>query len=213
MRARIKVLAQRIDALSLRERTLLMLTVLAVLCGIWYALLYQPLLARSAASAASLNQIQQRLQQTSQQLQAILPKGRGSPNEQARKELASLKAEIAANEHKLETVTTGLIPPERMAEVLKTLLLEEPGLRLISVQSRAARPLVKAEKHGPLFTHGLVLTFDGRYAAVMRYLNRVEALPWRLDWDSIRIDTRHYPINRITLQVHTISFSEAWLGT
>ncbi len=213
MKTRIEALAARIDALSLRERTLLTLTVLAVLFGLWYAVLYEPLVTRASDATSSLSQVQRRFQQTTQKLQQLVPEQGASPDAKARKQLAALKAEIAGNEKTLEAITAALIPPQRMGEVLKTLLLREPGLKLVSVESHPPTPLVKGEKNSPLYTHRLTLTFDGRYGAVLAYLRKVEALPWRLDWQSIRIDTRHYPINRITLQVHTISFSEAWLGT
>jgi len=213
VRERIKALGQRIDALTLRERTLLLLTVVAVLFGIWYAALYRPLLARANAAEKSVTQLQKHFQRTTRELQKLVGQSGRSPNDRARARLASLKSRIADNDRKLTGATAGLIPPARMGTVLKTLLLEEPGLKLVSVDSEAARPLVKGQKNGPLFTHGLTLTFDGRYGAALDYLRKVEALPWQLDWDSIRIITRDYPKNRITLQVHTISFSEAWLGT
>ena len=52
---------------------------------------------------------------------------------------------------------------------------------------------------------------SGRYADLVAYLERLEALPWRLNWSEATLDAAARPLLTLTLTVHTLSLEEAWL--
>jgi MSHA biogenesis protein MshJ len=47
---------------------------------------------------------------------------------------------------------------------------------------------------------------------VVNYLETIEALPWRLFWDRIEVETLEYPQASIRLRAYTLSFAEGWIG-
>lgn len=215
MKARLSALRERIDALSLRERALLILTLLAAMGGLWYGLLYQPLITTVQHDSQQMQQVQQQFEVTSARVQRLLAQVRKPPNEVARDELAQVRAQIEAADHKLQRLTAGLIPPGRMAGVLRTLLATDGHLRLIRMVSLPPEPLikpVKGEKPVPIYAHGLELKFQGSFGAVQAYLERIQKQHWHLYWDSLELHTRSYPRLSATLRVHTLGLSRAWLG-
>ncbi len=215
MKARLLALRERIDALSLRERALLVLTLLAAMAGLWYGLLYQPLVATAQRDTRRMRQVQRQFEATSVRVQSLLTRVRKPPNELARAELTRVRAEIEATDRKLQRLTVGLIAPDRMAGVLRTLLATDGDLRLIHIVSLPPRPLIKptkGEKPIPIYAHGLELEFQGPFASVQAYLKRIQKQHWHLYWDSLELRAQGYPRLSATLRVHTLGLSRAWLG-
>jgi MSHA biogenesis protein MshJ len=64
---------------------------------------------------------------------------------------------------------------------------------------------------GP-YVHSLELVVEGSYMDVMRYLQSVEALPWRFYWQVLELKTAEYPVNRVRVRLNTISMDKEWLG-
>jgi MSHA biogenesis protein MshJ len=62
------------------------------------------------------------------------------------------------------------------------------------------------------YRHGLEIEVEGSYAACLDYLNAIEALPWRLYWQVLELDVIDYPLNRIRIEVGTLSLDEEWIG-
>ena len=48
--------------------------------------------------------------------------------------------------------------------------------------------------------------------ATLRYLQALEALPWRFFWDSVDYQVIAYPQSTVRLKLHTLSLSEDWIG-
>jgi MSHA biogenesis protein MshJ len=55
------------------------------------------------------------------------------------------------------------------------------------------------------YKHRFLLELEGDYLSALSYLRGLEALPWRLCWDSVTIESIGYPRAHITFKVHTIS--------
>ncbi len=215
MKARLSALRERIDALSLRERALLILTLLAAMGGLWYGLLYQPLITTVQHDTRQMQHVQQQFEATSARVQSLLARVRKPPNEVTRDELAQVRAQIAVTDRNLRRLTAGLIPPGQMANVLRTLLATDGHLRLIRIASLPPESLikpVKGKKPVPIYAHGLELEFQGSFSAVQTYLERIQEQHWNLYWDSLKLHAKNYPQLSATLRVHTLGLSRAWLG-
>ena len=112
------------------------------------------------------------------------------------------------------------------------MLEETPGLRLVRLESEpphqiggdaagtsegaanetaaeAAPAIAGVEK---LYRHGVRVEIEGDFKSTLDYLERVEESEWHLMWDALdyRVDT--YPTATITIDFHTISQSEEWIG-
>jgi len=208
-------LGERIDAFSLRERLLLMLTFLTVVVGLWYVLFYQPLVSVAQRDTRQMQEVRQQFAETSAKVQSLVVRFRKPPNELARAELARVRAQIKVADHRLQSLTVGLISPGRMAAVLRTLLATNKQLSLVRMVSLPAVPLIKpakGKKTIPIYTHGLEIQFVGSFRSALAYLQSVQKQHWNLYWDGLELHTHGYPRLSVTLRVHTLGVSQAWLG-
>lgn len=208
-------LGERIDAFSLRERLLLMLTLLAVVVGLWYVLLYQPLVSAAQRDTRHMQEVRQQFAKTSAKVQSLVVRFRKPPNELARTELVRVRAQIKVADHTLRGLTVGLITPGRMAAVLRTLLATNKQLSLVRMVSLPPVPLIKpgkGKKTVPIYTHGLEIQFVGSFGSALAYLQSVQKQHWNLYWDGLELHTQGYPRLSVTLRVHTLGVSQAWLG-
>jgi MSHA biogenesis protein MshJ len=64
---------------------------------------------------------------------------------------------------------------------------------------------------GP-YVHTVELVIDGQYLDILDYLRALEALPWRFNWKVLELATRRYPLNRVTIQLTTLSMDKDWIG-
>jgi MSHA biogenesis protein MshJ len=56
------------------------------------------------------------------------------------------------------------------------------------------------------------LVLEGTYLDCLKYLEAVERLPWQLYWGSLQLETQRHPRTRISIELHTLSLEEEWIG-
>lgn len=206
--------ADRFDALSLRERLLVLVAALALLAAGWNwgylgpRLAHDRELARQAETASGL------IAALETQLAAIADRARQDPNQPLRARREQLGEQLAQVEARLGSVAGEFVAPQDMGPVLRDLLEAQRGLRLLRLESLQPVPLKVegAESVATLFQHGLELEFRGDYMATLKFLQTVEALPWRLYWDRLEYTLETHPQARILLRIHTVSAHEGWIG-
>ena len=212
-------LASRIDALSLRERGMILGAVLAAMYVAWDLSVLSPLARREAQTNLVLQGLNEEAQvgdsaaNSMGELGARIQNARNRENE-ARQELKRLDGELSAS-------TTGLIPPERMANVLRDVLNRQQGLKLISLAATQSVPLLPpapgavgsaAIAQGP-FVHSFELVLAGDYRSVLEYLRALESLRWKIYWQQVDLRTEQYPSNRVRIVVSTLSMDNRSVGT
>lgn len=132
----------RFDALTLRERAMIGLAVVAVIVVLWQTLLLSPLDAHSQRIADDLQVQQKRLNALDTQIQALLARQGHDPNKVLREKQTRLEAQIAVVDRALSEKMQGLIAPTQMAHVLEQVLTRDTDLTLVRVRSLPARPLI-----------------------------------------------------------------------
>ena len=223
MRDKLQQLLIRVDALSLRERGLLLLALLVIVIMLWDKLLLDPLSAQQRQLQSQMHLLRTQIATTEQQAQTIIARNAQDPNRPLRARLKRLESEIAGLNQHLQTLTVDLIPPTRMAKVLERVLNQQAGLKLIRLQSLGAKPLLEppattgkstaAVGAVPgVYKHGMIIEFDGDYMDTLKYLRALQTLPWRFYWDSLKYQVKKYPRARVTITVHTLSLQEGWIG-
>ncbi len=211
--AAIQPMLAKIDALSVRERVLVLITVLVLIAATWHTLLMQPLEQRAAETRAELEALEQRIAAANQNLEDQILQLAGGGDEQ-RARIASLRRRIDEINAALGDHAAELIDPAEMAQVLEGVLKEQSRLTLVRIRNTTPDPLSANEEPDAVtfYRHGLEIEVEGSYAACLEYLSAIEALPWRLYWQVLELDVIEYPRNRIRLEVGTLSLDEEWIG-
>jgi MSHA biogenesis protein MshJ len=209
-----KLLA-RFDAMSMRERLLVGGGSLVGVVMLWIVAFFDPATARQQALNAELATLQQSIQATTQSIQDTAA---ADPTLVAQKQEATLKEQLAAVNAQLATTSAGLIPPERMVQVIHDVLARQRGVALISLHNAPVKTLAPtaagtsaATSVGP-YVHPVEIVVEGSYLDVLGYLQALENLEWRFYWRLLELETVAYPTNRVRIELSTLSLDKDWIG-
>jgi MSHA biogenesis protein MshJ len=198
----------RFDKLSLRERALVALAVLATLVGLWDVLFMQPLRNQRNALTQELNTYNETIGSSEQADQA-------DPHRAAIMRLSDLQTQQQSIDAQLTSSAAGFVPAPRMVEVVHDVLSQQHGLKLISIRNLPMTSLVPPAAESPgtaPYVHPIELVIEGEYGDVLNYLQALEALPWRFRWKTLDLTTKQYPVNRVRIELSTLSMDKTWLG-
>lgn len=179
--------ARRIDALSLRERAILFLSLVAVLVALFDSLVLSPHAARTRQRSEDAARQAAELSQLRGQFVAASQAG-SEPAGSWRRQLDTARAERARLDGALRQAGAAG-PAEGLPTVLQRLLVQQPGLVL-----ERLRLLDDAPAAGPLQPaidgvswQGVELQVQGSYRDVQRYLQALERELPGLRWGEMRL--------------------------
>ncbi len=217
-RIQLDKLAERIDELSIRERLLILFAAAFVLVALWEALLASPLEAREQQANTQVGNLQQRLAALDETMD-VAAAGLDSSMPAKLKRLEKLRGRLGDVDESFRIFTSDLVNPLQMRLVLEDLIARQGALRVRSIKSLKPSLLfplpdgTSDHREAPhLYRHGLTLELEGGYLDCLNYLQAVELLPWRIHWAHIELEATKYPLNRIAIEVHTLSLQEEWIG-
>jgi MSHA biogenesis protein MshJ len=208
--AQMTVLAGRFDRLSARERLFVLIAAIAVLVGAFKMLLLGPLDVRAAALSQQLAGLQSGIDETSKAAAS-------DATTAAYAQESDLKARLASVNAALESHAAGMIPPQRMADVIHDVLSRQQGVKLVSLRNLEAIKLPldaageSATNTARPYEHTVEIVLEGRYLDVLAYLHALEALPWRFYWRRLELTTTRYPVNRVRVELGTVSMDSDWI--
>ncbi|WJW75539.1 hypothetical protein QVG61_00160 [Thiohalobacter sp. IOR34] len=208
-RERLQNLAQRVDALSLRERVILLFGGLLLIYFLFNQLWLAPLLADIAEQEERIEDWQSRLAalQLASRQQAAEAR---NPIESRQRRITELEAALAEQQRALEARLGTLLRPDQAAGLLRDLLRDNAGLELIRLAGQAEPSDDEAADEGETAAAGgigryeLELQMRGSYLATLRYLEQIEGLPWQLFWEDLDYRVIDYPQAEIRLRLYTI---------
>lgn len=218
LKTQFKGVADRIDAMSLRERGLIFVTVLVVLYFVAANLLFGPANAEKDRLQAQVNQIHAETQALDTQIQGILAGRAQDPDAAKREKVAALQANLQQMDSALNQTTSGLVPPKEMTRLVEQMLSKNHGLRVLKVESLPAAPLIEGgadSGNAPgtmIYKHGMRIELQGGYLDILRYLKSLEELPWKLFWGQVTLKTDKYPESKLSLLIYTLSTHEGSVG-
>ena len=237
MKQRIAAWAERYEAFSLRERALVMVAIIVLMFMLWDAMLMSPEGLRQKQIVEKMQTMNQQTEALNSQIQEMSAALRGGEAEHIQARIAELRGLLASLTQQQKELTVEFIQPVQMAKVLRDMLASESGLVLTKLESLGAQPLFppsegeKKDKeksgavaldpsveksnlsHRPeIYKHGMRIVFEGDFFKTLRYLQALEAMPWRLYWDNVEYQVIGYPKARVAITVHTLSLHEDWIG-
>jgi len=144
----------------------------------------------------------------------------------------SLSQQLDVAQTQLEDASQSLVGATQMTDVLSAMLTLQPKIRLVELRNFPADPLPvtnkiedeqkkevkKEELEGeeaklvttPLYKHTMRLTLEGEYLNIVRYLDSIEKLPWKIFWQEFNLEVDQHPKTRVTLEFYTISPDDSW---
>ena len=229
--------AARVEALQPRERIMVFGATVVVLVFLANALVFGPLARKEAALRSTLQQQNATVDGVNAEITAKAQAYANDPNDALRKRLGDVRAETARMSEQLRAMQKGLVPAERIAPLLESILRANGRLKLVSLQTlpvttlgegagtpaagtpaapaaaapatQPAPPVVKAPDL--LYRHGVELTVRGSYLDMVDYMHALETLPTQLFWGKAQLDAEAYPNVRLTLTLYTLSLDSKWM--
>ncbi|WP_019141382.1 hypothetical protein [Noviherbaspirillum massiliense] len=224
--------AEKIDALTLRERAIIFAMVALALVVLVNTFLLDTQYRKQQQLSQRVKQEQTLVAALQAEIQNKVLHDGDDPDKQNKARLEQLKQEAVRMQLALHDMQKGLVPPDRMPALLEDILKQNGSLRLVSLKTfppvslsetaveagteaskddkapkAAAKPATAA-----VYKHGVEIVVLGTYADLLNYLTQLEGMPWQLFWSKAALNVDEYPRSTLTLTLFTLSLDEKWLN-
>jgi len=219
------LLREKTAALSLRERGILAAVSVVLVLFIWSQVVFLPYEKKQKQNTVKIAELGQQVVTSSDRLSALTVLLANDPNAPLRAKQKSLKIEMAQLTSKIESRLSNLVAPEKMADLMRDVLADYKGLRLLSAKNLPVEPLqiqsmgqsiksesnTEVEQQTVLFAHGFEMVLSGGYFQTLGFLQHLEAMSG-FYWQALDYKVGKYPKAEITIQISTLSLEEDWIG-
>jgi MSHA biogenesis protein MshJ len=227
----------RIDVLSLRERAMIFAAAAVILITLVNTVLLEPQFAKQKQLSERIRQEQEKIAEIQAEIQQKVKSQAIDPDAATRMRLQALKQQSAQMQGAMRDVQKGLVSPDKMSELLESILKQNGRLRLVSLKTlpvtglnemvatenktageKTATATVSPAKQesqpaaGFVYRHGVEIMVQGGYLDMMNYMAALEAMPWQLFWGRAKLSVDEYPKATLTLTLFTLSLDKAWLN-
>ncbi len=206
--AQLQQWSERIDALDLRERILLLVATVVVLFLIVDSLGLQPALRSQQAAEQHITDMEMKLSALHQQAILFNSKSDHNPMVSRYRKRDRLAAELSELDARIVDQLGALVEPAQAAKLLEQVLTGHRGLKLKSLQASSESQDKPAPHTSPSHTglgrYQLEMVVEGGYLDLLRYLQELEAMPWKFFWQKVIFQTTEYPMAETRLQLYTL---------
>ncbi|MGY3910360.1 MSHA biogenesis protein MshJ [Aeromonas piscicola] len=211
LKAQWQAWADKIAALSQRERVLILLTGLVLVCaGAIYGWLDGAVL-RLEQDRVALTTAQRDLEIMDLENLGKQARLARDPDQNVRDQLVRVEGDIGKLDADLKAQTVDLIQAHEMPAVLEALLSRSANLHMLALTSLAPQPLMAGDQRINLFKHGIRLKLEGGYFDVYQYLKALEALPRHFYWKQFDYQVQEYPKAVVEMEIYTLSTSKEFI--
>lgn len=211
LKAQWQAWADKIAALSQRERVLILLTGLVLVCaGAIYGWLDGAAL-RLEQDRVALTTAQRDLEIMDLENLGKQARLARDPDQNVREQLVRVEGDIGKLDAELKAQTVDLIQAHEMPAVLEVLLSRSANLHMLALTSLAPQPLMAGDQRINLFKHGIRLKLEGGYFDVYQYLKALEALPRHFYWKQFDYQVQEHPKAVVEMEIYTLSTSKEFI--
>jgi MSHA biogenesis protein MshJ len=213
-----KNLSSKFLKISVREQLLILFCGLVFVILMMYTFLLESLLDNTQKLQKNSINVEKEISVLTVQVAKLYNKLKTDPNESVIARIAVLKRQIQDITRQIEAQTDHLVPANKMASMLESVLTGSKGLKLIELQSIPPVPILLGqsetsnEPQYALYRHGVSLEFEGSYFDIQRYLEKLESMPWQFYWKKFDYLVGDYPTASVELEIYTISTNKAFIG-
>jgi MSHA biogenesis protein MshJ len=212
----LKTVAQNFNVLTLRERCLFVITVIVSISVVWWYFYVEPIQTKTQILIEENNRISRDVQITRNAISDIRNKIAAGVNQDKTQRLAQLELALEAVEDRLRLKTIELIDPDKMFQLMTRLVYRESRLKLLSLKRREVKPAIapsqEKQEEATIYRHVLEVKFSGKFQDILKYMQTLENLDWKLIWDEIEIITDEYPLITVKVVISTLSTRKEWVG-
>lgn len=214
-------LLEKFNALSLRERIIIVLAALGCIWLLTYTFAVEPAMKKLERQQRQLNSRQQTVQQNLQLIEDYIAQQNESDDSLRMQQREHLQQAITQTDEQLGRYLGDLIPPERMLPVLHALLVQASDVTLEQIQSQPPQRFgtsvttnadtnndpqaAPAVGQPTLYQHELQIQISGSYFKLKAFIERLEALPWKFNWQGLEYRVDKYPNAIMQIRIYTLS--------
>lgn len=195
-----------VNARTSRERILLLITGSAFVASVLYSLLIAPINEQINTIQEEKNNLAGQYEATHAQLLALQGgEKKGLVKSTAEQQLEAL---LEKKNESLLKFKSKIIPPTRIPYLLESMLRDLSDLKLVSLETLERAPFNSSKDSNDssaLYKHRVRITFTGEYLNMLRYLKRVEKLPFPIGWESLEYKITRFPQAQIVLTIYMLS--------
>jgi len=216
----LKIYIDRIDAMTLRERSMVFLGVAFSLVMALQTWLLDPLLARQKKLSTQIVQQQEQIKLVQLQIQALLQPKKQDEDALNRSKVADLRAQLALLDRQIGEKQKQFVAPEKVAAMLENMLKNNRRLELMSLrnlpggsmaQAGAAPAGNAAAGTREIFRHAIELSVRGDYFDLLEFLAALERMKEQVFWGGIEFTVAEHPKSVLKLTIYTLSLEKSWL--
>ena len=208
--------ADKFNALSLRPRLLFGITALVVISLAWWHFYAEPVMLETKILLGENNKISAEVNATRAAIKDIRNTIAAGVNKEKEIKLAQLERALKAVEDRLRLKTIELIDPEKMFSLMTQLIYKESRLKLLSLKRREVKSAISLtedqQEDAGIYRHVLEVKFSGQFNDILKYMQSLEALDWKLIWDEIEVVSNEYPLITVKVVISTLSTRKEWVG-
>ncbi|MCH8177984.1 MAG: hypothetical protein IIC09_07295, partial [Proteobacteria bacterium] len=182
----------------------------------WWQLYASPTLEQTSSLARENSRLSSEVAMTRAAINDIRTRIAAGVNREKDLKLAQLRRDLEAVQERLRLKTIELIDPEQMLQLMTELVYRKSNLKLLSLKRREVKPAItlteQQQENAGIYRHVLEVKFSGKFTDILKYIQTLENLDWKLIWDQIEIVRQEYPQITVEVVISTLSTRKEWVG-
>ncbi|EIJ2832832.1 type II secretion system protein GspM [Vibrio parahaemolyticus] len=208
-------LEERFGDMSAREKMLVALCGFVTVVMLLFTLVLEPKLNQISNNERQLSNLKQSNQKTEIDILRVKAQLKKDPNADIDLEISNLLTESQHLSMQLSQIIEHLVTPSQMAGVLESVLEQQSGIHLVSLQTLPSEPITEdkeVSQYSGYYVHPVRMELTGDYFSIANYLNKLERLPASYFWRSFSYKVEEYPKAKLVLEVYTLGSREEFIG-
>ncbi|EHH3741394.1 type II secretion system protein GspM [Vibrio parahaemolyticus] len=208
-------LEERFGDMSAREKMLVALCGFVTVVMLLFTLVLEPKLNQISNNERQLSNLKQSNQKTEIDILRVKAQLKKDPNADIDLEISNLLTESQHLSMQLSQIIEHLVTPSQMAGVLESVLEQQSGIHLVSLQTLPSEPITEdkeVSQYSGYYVHPVRMELTGDYFSIANYLNKLERLPVSYFWRSFSYKVEEYPKAKLVLEVYTLGSREEFIG-
>ena len=234
LRRQLDSVIQNLESRAQAEKIIFMVVLIAALALVYLSVVFDPIRADINSSRNAINGVNRQILAQQNSYADKFEASQEDPDKFANDRLAVIARSQTQLQEEINNLAGDFVTPNEMTNILTSVLERQEGLELVSFGNQRATPLregisnvaellvatgavnlddvVTTGVSGQVYEHGLVIEFEGDFFNTLKYLRFLEDITGSFFWDSISFRQLDWPNAHVTLEIHTLSTNQGFIG-